>query len=213
MVVYLVDASVAVQFYRPRGTFDNVQEYNASKKIKAHITKQKVTNQAILFLPAFCVAEVKNTLAKWHYRHKGVFKDTQHYKSVLGGFISHVHNRAFFYCYDLTRYHNLNVESILPVEHRTQTEFTMSALPAGTGKATVKAQLNAKGLSTNFSRYYLSSLDILIIAMGIELKKIYQHEVYLLTGDKRLALISKQSPEFPKPLYWHDLIPQRLPKA
>jgi len=177
LLVYLVDASVAVEFYRPRSTYPTPEDYNTHKQLRAHIAKQKLTNQAILFLPTFRVAEVKNTLAKWHYRRKGVFKDTQHYKSVLGNFISHVHNRAFFYCYDLTGYHNLNLESILPIEHRTETEFTRSALAVGTSKTKVKSELKAKGLPTDLSRYYLSGLDILIIAMGMELKRIYQQEV------------------------------------
>ncbi len=213
MIKYLIDASVAAEFYRPKATFTTEGKLRRNRSLRKHITKQKFAGQAIIFIPSFCVAEVRNTLAKWRLRQKDVFKDEKDYKSVFGLFISHVHDRKFFYSYDLNRYHNINTELVTEVEHTTNTEFAATGLSIGTDLETLNEALRQKDPRDHVGRYYLSTLDILIIAMGMELKRIYGEEVYLLTGDKRLALISKQRPEFPEPLYWHDLIVSGLPKA
>lgn len=185
MIIYLFDTSVAAEFYRPKRTF-KPGPYTRHRALVAHVTDQRLKGEAILFLPTFCVTEVKNTFAKWHYRRKKIFKDHNHYKSVLGAFIAHVHDRKFFYCYDLSRYHNLNADEIIPHEQRTK-------------------ETPGKG--------FLSSLDILIIAMGIELRQIHG-EVHLLTNDERMFTIAKLRPNiFPTPYLWRDLALAKLPKA
>jgi len=213
MIKYLIDASVALEFYRPKATFRSKQDYNRSLTLRKHIYQQKKDGKAIIFIPSFCVAEVRNTLAKWLYRRKGVFRSQQHYKTAFETFISHVHDRKFFYSYDLNRYHNLNAEAVTELEHTTETEFDATGFPIGTDLETLNEALRQKDPRDHLGRYYLSSLDILIIAMGMELKRIYGEEVYLLTADRRLALISDQRPEFPEPLYWYRLNVSDLPKA
>lgn len=186
MIDYLFDTSVAVEFYRPKRSFTPVR-LKHNRPLKEHITEQQFERKATLYLPSFCVAETKNTLARWRYREKNVFSGAEHYKSILGAFIAHVHNREFFYSYDLNRYHNLNADEVIPVEQKTP-------IPEG--------------------QRALSSLDILVIAQGIELKQAHGREVHLLTADRRMFEIAKLRPEiFPKPYYWFDLKVSDLPTA
>lgn len=178
---------------------------NREQYIQAHLTNQKFTNKAIIFIPSFCIAEVRNLLGKYLYRKKGVFTKQQYEKS-FETFISHVHDRKFFYSYDLNRYHNINTSDIIKVEHTTNTEFDASGLPIGTSSEEIRKKLAEKHKNNVIGYYYLSTFDILIIAMGIELKRIHGDEIHLLTGDKRLFEIASQKPTiFPKPYYWKGL--------
>jgi len=212
MIYYFFDASAAIEFYRPKATYPNRKSYETSLGIIKHITKQKLQDNAILFIPSFCIAEVRNILAKWYFRYKNIFKSKAHYESIFWKFISHVHDRKFFYSYDLNRYHNINTTLVAEAEHITNTEFDASGLPAGTNKEVVNKKLKERNLYDHAGSYYLSTFDILIISMGMELKKITGEEVYLLTKDKRLALISSTMKEFPNSLYWSDIRIDSLPK-
>lgn len=214
MIKYLIDASVALEFYRPKPTFRTPQAYIHSRNLRRFITKQKENDRAIFFIPSFCIAEVRNTLAKWLHREKNIFRSQEHYKAVFHMFISHVHDRKFFYSYDLNRYHNLNTTEIVEVEHTTETEFEATGLPIGTDEGKINAKLQEKNPYDHIGKYYLSSFDILIIAMGMELKKTHGEEIHLLTRDKRLALIcSKKLDTFPKSYYWDKLRISDLPTS
>ena len=212
-IFYLIDASVAIEFYKPKATFRSLDEYQHSLGLRKHITQQRVTNKAIILMPSFCIAEVRNTLAKWQFRYKNVFRSKEHYDTVFGTFISHVHDRKFFYSCDLNRHHNLNTSAVTEIEHTTETEFHATGLPVGTDSVAINEKLREKHPHDHTGRYYLSTLDILIIAMGMELKKITGAEIHLLTCDRRLSLISSKGPEeFPKPYYWPKLKISGLPK-
>jgi len=212
MINYLFDASVVAEFYRPKISHRSTSAYKRNRKIINYITKQKTEGKAILFIPSFCIAEVRNVLAKWHFRRRNIFKSQKQYETVFGTFVAQVRDRKFFYSYDLNRYHNLNTTLVTKIEHTTNTEFDASGLPIGTDERTVNAKLKKKNSEDYISKYYLSSFDILIIAMGMELKMITGEEVYLLNYDKRLTLISSKREEFPKPLYWPELRITNLPK-
>ena len=206
MIFYLIDASVAAEFYKPKAAFRTLKEYKLSLGLRNHITRQKLTNKAIILIPSFCIAEVRNTLAKWYFRHKNVFRSKQHYDTTFWKFIAAVHDRKFFYSYDLNRYHNLNTSAITDVEHITDTEFDATGLPVGTDSKSINKELRKKNEYDHRGRYYLSTFDILIVAMGMELRRITGEEIHLLTSDKRLALISSRKPEeFPKSYYWPEL--------
>lgn len=211
MITYLFDASVVVEWYAPQSTFRNISKYTNSCDLRAHIALQKKQGKAVLFMPSFCIAEVRNTLGKWYLRHK-VFK-SKDYCDCFNALINHVHDRKFFYSYDLNRYHNLNTTFPIKVEHTTNTEFNVSGLLPGTDKKTIEDELKKKDPQDSISKHYLSTFDILIISMGMELKKITGEQVYLMTKDKRLALISNKKSEFPKALYWPDLHVSNLPAA
>jgi hypothetical protein len=210
VIHYLIDASVAVDFYRPRNSF-TPPIFFKHRALKRHITNQRYSRQAVIFIPAFCVAEVFNTFAKWWIRQRAVFRSQQQYENARQLFISHVHDRKFFYSCDLTRYHNLNCHEVFPVEHTTETEFQVTGLPTTTSWADLNKKLQETDAKDSVSKHYVSAFDILIIAMGMELQAIHGERVYLLTKDARLALVASQKPDFPKPLYWPNLSVSDLP--
>jgi len=125
---------------------------NQYKGIVKHDIIENAENVYFYYIPQFCIAEVFNMLAKWRYdepynkRHKKIPLTDTEYKSLQDAFIDLVHNRHMLYPYDLHRYHNLNAHQIYNVENSVKRE-----------------QPNDK----------LSSFDILIIAMAIELQRIH----------------------------------------
>jgi hypothetical protein len=144
-------------------------------KIKMNFFTEKANGTAFLYMAQFCVPEVFNTFARFFYRDKKI--GDRLYNKWRNQFIRAIHNRRILYCYDLHRYHNLNTKTIYKIEH----------------KVPYKDKENA-----------LSTFDILVIAMGIELKKIHcSNEVLILTRDRRLCRISKMSKEF-APALWFE---------
>jgi hypothetical protein len=138
--------------------------------IRLNFFEEKQKGKAFLYIPQFCVAEVLNTFARLCFRDKKINPDQ--YTTWRGEFINAIHNGRIFYAYDLHRYHNLNADKVYSIEHKTP----------------------LRGNETP-----LSTFDILIIAMGMELKKIHHPtEVIILTRDSRLHCISNKSPDFPK---------------
>ncbi|OIO00343.1 hypothetical protein COY52_03225 [Candidatus Desantisbacteria bacterium CG_4_10_14_0_8_um_filter_48_22] len=216
MINYLFDSSVAIEWYAPKSTFRTQSEFYKSCALRAKIAFQKEEGKAILFIPSFCIAEVRNIFGKWYLRHKNIFNSKNpkaHYETCFNKFIAHVHDRKFFYSYDLNRYHNLNTTEVIEVEHTTDTEFDASGLTPGTNNTIIEAEFKKKDSHDSISKHHLTSFDILIIAMGMELKRMKGEEIYLVTNDKRMALISSKKSEFPKPLYWSDLNVPDLPTA
>jgi len=134
---------------------------------------EKAKGETFLYMPQFCVPEVFNTFARIFYQEKRIGGDL--YTKWRQKFITAIQNRRIIYCYDLHRYHNLNTQQIYKIEH--------------------KEPYKEKEKS-------LSAFDILIIAMGIELKKIHpSKEVSILTRDGRLHRISNMRKEF-APAIW-----------
>jgi len=130
---------------------------------------EQATKRALLYVPQFCVAEVLNAFARVFYKDQSVGEET--YIEWRDVFIKAIHNRRILYCYDLHRYHNLNTDKVFEIEHTTS--------------------YNPK------RKNYLSALDILIIAMGMELRRIHPpDDVSVLTRDGRLHKISNASEEF-----------------
>ncbi len=136
-------------------------------KTKLDFFQEKALGQAFLYIPQFCITEVLNTFAKYCFRdYKNGKLDEKIYNEWRGNFIKAVHDRNLLYAYDLHRYHNINSDKIFKEEHTT---------PIGKKEG------------------YLSSLDILIIAMGIELCYIHGKEnVTILTRDGRLNRIGNK---------------------
>lgn len=133
-------------------------------KTKLDFFQEKAQGLAFLYFPQFCVTEVLNTYARLCFADKKVTPDI--YTKWRGAFISAIHNRKLVYVYDLHRYHNLNADRIYKVEH---------TIPLGRNETP------------------LSSFDILIIAMGMELKRTHiDDEVVILTRDARLLKIANR---------------------
>lgn len=181
----LFDASAVAHYYLFRENFE---------KTLAFLLSLKEKKEAIFFLPTFCVAEVLNTFAKYRYRFKLIEKDL--YDDIRTSFIDDVHNRKTFYCYYLNRYHNLNAENVFEIEHTTNTEFhAINKFPEG--KTIVEKQKSIDSITDELKEksykmrdFYLSSYDILIIAMGMELMRFFgEKRLFIVTKDKRIKTI------------------------
>jgi hypothetical protein len=117
------------------------------------------------YIPQFCIIEVFNTFAKWYYAEKRI-SETR-YKEICEYFQNLIRNRLVLYTYNLHRYHNLNCDKIFPVEHTTP--------------------------HTKPKKGKLSTFDILIIAMALELQLIHGVDnITILSCDARLLDISKK---------------------
>ncbi len=134
-----------------------------------HFVEQRGLGKAFLFVPNFCVAETFNTFAKLRYRKHELSEEQ--YKVCREAFAQDIHNGELFYHYELNRYHVLYVDYIIPFEHLFQPQR-----PKGTRKG---------------EEWTLSTFDILIIAVGMELARITAGYTYLITCDRRLHKINQ----------------------
>lgn len=195
---YLLDASVTAYFFRPKSAWGRHQDiYNLYYQLKAKLISEVIAKKSVVFIPSFCISEVKNTLAKWCYRYQEI--SLAQLKTGHGLFLDCVQDRKYFYSYDLNRYHNINSDIIIPIEHTTNTEFQDSGLPIDSLQVDIDKALKIIDPYDSIGKHYLSTFDILILSMGIELKNIHGTEINLLTCDKRLILMCQQKPDiFPK---------------
>jgi hypothetical protein len=195
----LFDASAAAHYYLQKESFQEALAFLLSLKEK---------KEAIFFLPVFCVAEVLNTFAKYRYRLNLI--DQEFYGKIRASFTEDVHNRKIFYCYYLNRYHNLNAEEVFEIEHTTKTEFhAVNRFPAGntveekqTSIDSILEEIRAKNFK--LGKFYLTSYDILIIGMGMELIRLFgEKRLFIVTKDKRIKDICEagRSKGLPKAFY------------
>lgn len=187
---YLFDSSAALHFYIP----------HPNPKVKdtlAYLLSQKISGNAFFYIPIFCIAEIFNTLAKHHYRTQEINKSD--YDDAVKKLKDHIRNRQFFYPYSMDRYHNLNTDVIFPVEHTTDTEFTVTGLPPTTTAGDLNIELASRNQHDHVGRYHLSTLDITIIAMGIELRRVHDKNFALISKDKRLIKICDAIPSASRP--------------
>lgn len=148
---YLLDACAFGEYI---GKLSNRQVIN-------HDMLANIVSGSFYYIPQFCVAEIFNMFAKWHYAEKKI--GSKRYEQLCELFKDMIRNRKILYPYDLHRYHNLNCDKIYKHEHTT---------PKGSDSK-------------------LSTFDILIIAMGIELQHIHgKDNLTILSCDKRLIKIS-----------------------
>lgn len=174
---YLLDTNAALRHYIP------------DKKITPqidHIIEQHGLKKAFIFISQFCISELFNTFAKFHYRKKESYPEeyqesflkdfkplsSEDYQKICSNFREDIKFGRLFYSYSLDRYHTFNADSIFPFEH--QIELTRKNHKTGKDEP-----------------YFLSTFDILIIAMGIELARIHgDTRTYILTCDKRIKIIA-----------------------
>lgn len=135
---------------------------------------EKANGTAFLYIPQFCVAEVLNTYARLFFRENKITGAL--YSQWRNEFTKAIRRRRTIYCYDLHRYHNMNADRIYKKEHIVP--YTRNENP-------------------------LSTFDILVIAMGMELKKIhFPNNVSVLTRDGRLRRISNMSKNFASAIWF-----------
>jgi len=185
---YLFDTSAAIHFYIPHPN----PKVNA---VLAYLLAQKASGHAFFYIPIFCIAEIFNTLAKHHFRTKEITKDV--YDDAVSKVKDHIRNRQFFYPYSMDRYHNLNTDLIFPIEHQVDTEYSVTGLPPGTPIGNINLALAANDPHDHTGHYHLSTLDIAIIAMGIELRRVHDQNFAIISKDKRLINICDKIPQSP----------------
>jgi hypothetical protein len=134
-----------------------------------HFIEQKGLGRAFLFVPNFCVAEVFNSLARRHFRQNEL--TVAQYRLCREAFRLDIHNGLLFYHYELNRYHVLNTDYIMPFEHLFET-----CRPKGCKKG---------------EQWSLSTLDLLIIGMGMELTRMTGGETYIVTCDRRIDKVAR----------------------
>jgi predicted nucleic acid-binding protein len=158
MRTYLFDASAAVELYLPGD--------RRVKKVVSFFHDQKTRFQeAMLYIPSFCIAEVFNVLARRHFRPEktDLSLSEDEYRDCLLRFRDDVHWGKIFYPYDLHRYHIVAADRIIPIEHYFAKQDDKS---------------------------HLSTYDILVIAMACELAYTgIREETYLVTCDKRMKAV------------------------
>ncbi|MCD6134325.1 MAG: PIN domain-containing protein [Candidatus Omnitrophica bacterium] len=187
MKYFLLDTSAIIHLY--------YSEEKLTKKV-AELISRKLSEDAFLYMPNFCIAETFNVFGKLRYRERK--KSQEEYEEIKGSFKDLVRGRSIIYSYELSRYHVLNIDLLVPFEQT----FT---------------RINKKALST---------FDLLVIAMGIELVKIHgDRDFYIITAEKRMDLLCKNLRRlslrtrrqfnisddvvYPKSLYLHtDSIPK-----
>jgi hypothetical protein len=154
-IYYLLDTSALRYLYVPQGDITERLD---------HILEQRALDEAFLFIPNFCVAEMFNTLARLHFRDKEL--NESEYRYCKDAFSRDIHNGMLFYHYELNRYHVLDVDHVIPFEHLFQ--------PSYKGKERI-----------------LSTFDVLIVTMGMELARITGGKCHIMTCDRRIAQIAK----------------------
>ena len=155
--IYLFDACAFINYFRKSPGYPDIED-----KVN-HIVEQKGLNQATIFMPNFCIAEVFNTLGRLRYR-EGVIKNDAEYSIVKNAFRHHIRRGALISEYPLHIYHIYNADYIVPFEHQWSIGPDQS--------------------------WHLSTFDILIIGMGMELAKHFGDEnVRIVTCDNRLEMI------------------------
>jgi hypothetical protein len=122
-----------------------------------HFIEQKGLGRAFLMVPNFCIAETFNTLAKLHYRSASL--DDEQYRLCREAFTQDIHNGQLLYHYELNRYHVLYIDHILPFEHLFETQ-------------------RPKGMKKG-AEWTLSTFDMLIISVGIELARMTGNSTYI----------------------------------
>ncbi|MBI3088207.1 MAG: hypothetical protein HYY91_04910 [Candidatus Omnitrophica bacterium] len=147
--------------------------YLHHKSLLDQMYVQKLKKEAFFYFPSFCVPEIFNSFARLRYR-EGKLTEKE-YSQYCNTFRGEIKNRHILYAYDLHRYHNYNADLIYEVEHTTAPLSPTQMIKA--------------------NKCSLSALDLLIIAMGMELRRIHSKDkVYVITNDERLASISNARP-------------------
>lgn len=195
MIYYLLDASALLLWY------DKVHYLNSRLD---YMYKQYIKHQAFFYLPNFCIVEVFNMFARLYYRDKTIATRKQ-YLDLCGLFKGQIRRGKTFYSCSLNRYHIINTDQIYQLEHTT---------PPLEPSREEREKAEKTRQQIQWSKYFLNSFDILIIAMGIELKKIHggNNEVYIITNDERLAEVCNAVEVAPKAIYIKKTPINDLPK-
>ena len=169
---FLLDSSILVAYYLP--------EASRSKKVAERVrgiidyVRKGGTSDWIFIVPNIVVAEVFNTFSKYCYGKWNEYvrknlpggMDQRRYKRIRKEFRNHIHNGKLYHQIELNRYHILYTDLISPLDHYYQI---------------YRARKRRKPVVP------LQTMDILILAIGIELNHILGRERFcLITDDHRM---------------------------
>jgi hypothetical protein len=167
----LLDANVTAGYYLPQSLRSN----RARRQIEILFDSVRSgKSDHFFYLPNFCVAEVFSVFMKYAFgawnKHVKKTIDKRVYDSLVAQFERDIHNGAFIYHYELSRYHVLGINLVAPIDHyyRFRRGNKRNVAPMGT-------------------------FDHLIISMGIHLAHIHgSSNVAIVSGDDRLTDILKK---------------------
>jgi predicted nucleic acid-binding protein len=166
---FLLDSSIIVAYYLP--------ESSRSKKAAERVTdiidyvRKGGTSDWLLIVPNIVVAEVFNAFSKYCYGkwNEHVKKnlpggmDQRRYKRIRNKFRDHIHNGKLYHQIELNRHHVLYTDLISPLDHYYRIYRKRSRVVP------------------------LQTMDVLILAMGIELSHMLGHERFcVITADHRM---------------------------
>lgn len=168
----LFDANVIAAYYLPHTSLPKIST-RVTKIISQNKVKGRKQKPYIFFIPNFCVAEIFNVLRKYRFGkwnkkviNNGTISKKQ-FDAVYSKFQKDIHNGKLFYHLELSRYHLLNTAFISPIDHHY-----------AYGRISGKKKKNPSPMST---------FDLLIIAMGIELVRLHGNgRIKIVTTDNRI---------------------------
>jgi hypothetical protein len=91
---YLLDASAYCRFVE-------YTNFTHNAVITHDILQNALLDKYFYYIPQFCISEVFNTFAKWHYAQKSI--NYEGYTKITDFFKLLIRNRNIFYPYDLHR--------------------------------------------------------------------------------------------------------------
>ena len=171
----LLDANVVSAYYLPQSSTVKIHK-RITDLLNCNKVKGRQKRPFVFFVPNFCIAEVFNIFRKYRYgkwnskvKNNGAITK-RFFNKIYKRFQSDIHNGRLFYHFELSRYHLLNTAFISPIDHHY-----------AYGKSTYKQRP-------------MSTFDLLIIAMGIELVRLHgKNEVKIITDDNRIFNIIERA--------------------
>lgn len=126
------------------------------RKLDLILDERLKFQRAGLFVPEFCIVEVFKVFARRRYKEKRWSHDE--YLDILKSFREDIHWGRLFYPLPLDRYHVLAADEIMVADYEAYSQGDKD----------------------------LSVFDILLVAMGSELRFATGGEVFIVTNDKRI---------------------------
>ena len=172
----LIDANVAAAHYAPKST----RSVNLKDRARNLFAGRPRGYEVSFIIPNFCIAEVFAVFEK--YRWGGAWNPhvnpntrltPREFQSARRAFHRDIHNGRLILQHELNRYHILCVDLISPINAAYK----------------IKRSRGNRRQITPAKTY-----DILFVAMGIWLQKLMGQENFVMvTGDERIALITKRA--------------------
>ncbi len=172
----LLDANVAAAHYASKSTRSKKLQQRSSELIDG-----ARANNVQLLMPNFCIAEVFSVFEKYRWgstwnKHVSSANtlSSMEFESIRREFSTAIHNAASILQVDLNRYHVLCADLISPINHAYQ--------------------IRRRGSKKSVQMKPASTYDMLILSMGIWLKKVHGPDSFtIVTGDGRIGNVVRRA--------------------